>query len=128
MVKTKGLENDKNINKFRIGQSYELLFGNKIYCQEMENIERRRRWDLPKKKQRLMEFFSLEQGTNYIDLNELVVASPEEVLGKKYLKSTVRCRFRLELDPSQRKFLSVTYWPGVKHERWVPKSESWYYF
>ena len=37
--------------------------------------------------------FSLEQGTNYIDLNELVVASPEEVLGKKYLKSTVRCRF-----------------------------------
>ena len=127
VVKTKGLENDKNINKFRIGQSYELFSGTKLLLGN-ENIEREAEVGFAEKEATVDGIFSLEQGTNYIDLNELVVASPEEVLGKKIFEKYGKMPLLIKLTQAKGNSFQLHIKPGVKHERWVPKSESWYYF
>lgn len=127
VVKTKGLENDQKFNGFRIGQSYELFSGTKLLLGN-ENMGNEAEVGFAEKEATVDGIFSLKQETDYINLSELAAVNPEEVLGKKILEKYGKMPLLIKLTQAKGNSFQLHIRPGVKHERWMPKSESWYYF
>lgn len=124
IVKTKGWSHIEPINTMKIGQSYELFSGSNLSLLDSS--------DDPAFAGELTDRDAVAKQShpaNSVALSDLIAHSPAGTLGQPIIESrgsnlNLLIKYTQALGNSFQTHIK----DGVKHPKWLPKPESWYYF
>lgn len=118
----KGIQTDSN-NSLKLGQSYELFSGSKLtLINEGKQYEvGHPDWNEIDKELSI----SIVEG---ISLFELIEANPEMALGANVTKNGNEMPLLLKLTQAKGNSFQLHIKPGIEDQRWLSKSETWYFF
>lgn len=129
IVKLKKFESLPFMGQYKIGQSYELFSGTKLFIagdstaheQFIPEIGFADHNDIVK------EHFPLSEKNEYMLLADLVGEDAVNVLGPKIFGQYGIMPLLIKINHAQGNSFQLHIKPDMKNDRWLPKPESWYY-
>jgi mannose-6-phosphate isomerase class I len=129
IVKLKKFESLPFMGQYKIGQSYELFSGTKLFIagnstsheQFMPEIGFADHNEIVK------EHFPLKEKNEYVLLTDMVREDANNMLGPKVLSEFGSMPLLIKINHAQGNSFQLHIKPGMKNDRWLPKPESWYY-
>lgn len=125
----KSWENKTIFKDKKIGQSYELYGNSKMLLLTNNSSDPRFipeiGWaDNP---EIIDELFPFQKNTDYLILSELTKLFPEDILGKVLAEKYGKMPLLIKITEAKGNSYQIHIKSFVKHRRWQPKAESWYY-
>lgn len=123
IVDTKKIKKSEIIS-IPIGQSYELFSGTKL---SLANVSGEYEVGQADSDAVVGDNFS-ESENKFITLGNLIGEQPVEVLGKSTTTENLGMNLLLKLTQAKGNSFQIHIKPSVEDKRWLPKSETWYFF
>jgi mannose-6-phosphate isomerase class I len=130
IVNTKKWNKLSFLNGLRIGQSYELFSGTKLFISSdnTESVKYIPEIGYSDRPEILNNLFPLVKDLDYINLADLIDSNPEKVLGPKVLQKFGKMHLLIKFTQAKGNSFQLHRKPGPDESKWQPKAESWYYF
>jgi mannose-6-phosphate isomerase class I len=129
IIDLKGLGNKPFASKVKIGQSYELFSGTKLFTKADSVSDPAYSIEIgdPDHAETDARYFSLTKRDGYMDLADLIAQDPEGILGSYVYKTYGIMPLLIKINHAKGNSFQLHIKPDRHSDVWKPKAESWYY-
>lgn len=128
IVRLKNWQKISFLKDTKIGQSYELFSGSKLFIKSYKSDDLIPEIGYSEKLDIKIDLFPFKAGQDYISLQQLINSDPVNVLGPDIYHRFGKMHILIKFTQAKGNSFQLHIKPNAVSNKWVPKAESWYYF